>query len=144
MVLNPPMERSTGNRAWLRFTALLRKILPRGMRALQDEVALLTTYSSDTIYRLRYDTMQYDYLSPAVERLLGYTPEEIRQMPFRDLILETRIVSEALKAVDSFEPYEDSRKRGEVKKWQADYLMQTKDSRQIWVSDVSYPWFAED
>ncbi len=47
---------------------------------LRDEIALLTSYSTDTIYRLRYDTMQYDYISPSVERLLGYTQDEIRRM----------------------------------------------------------------
>ena len=37
-----------------------------------------------------------------------------------------------------------SRRRGEVNKWQADYLMQTRDGRRIWVSDISYPWFGAD
>ena len=108
---------------------------------LRDEVELLTSYSTDTIYRLRYDTMQYDYVSPSVSRLLGYTQAEIRQMGIRSLILETRIVSNALKRVDTFEHLEEARKRGDVNKWQADYLMRTRDGNRIWVSDISYPWF---
>jgi len=110
---------------------------------LKDEIALLTSYSSDTIYRLRYDTMQYDYISPSVERLLGYSQDEIKQMSIRSLILETRIVSNALKPVDSFDHLEEARKSGHTNKWQADYLMLTKDNRKIWVSDISYPWFTE-
>ena len=110
--------------------------------SLRDEVALLTSYSTDTIYRLRYDTMQYDYISASVERLLGYTQAEIKQMSIRSLILETRIVSNALKPVDSFDHLEEERKSGHLHKWQADYLMLTKDNRKIWVSDISYPWFA--
>jgi diguanylate cyclase (GGDEF)-like protein len=62
-------------------------------------------------------------------------------MNIRSLILETRIVSNALKPVESFEALEESRKKGDVNKWQADYLMRTKDGRKIWVSDISYPWF---
>lgn len=108
---------------------------------LQEELALLTTYTTDTIYRLRYDTMQYDYISPGVERLLGYTADELKATNFRSLIVETRIVKDDMRPVDSFEPLESSRKRGEVSKWQADYLMKTKDGRHIWVSDISYPWF---
>jgi diguanylate cyclase (GGDEF)-like protein/PAS domain S-box-containing protein len=108
---------------------------------LQDELALLTSYSTDTIYRLRYDTMQYDYVSPSVERLLGYSQIEIKAMNIRSLILETRIVGNALKPVASFNHLEEERKRGNVNKWQADYLMQAKDGSKIWVSDISYPWF---
>jgi diguanylate cyclase (GGDEF)-like protein/PAS domain S-box-containing protein len=108
---------------------------------LQDEIALLKSYSTDTIYRLRYDTMTYDYVSPSVVRLLGYTQDEIKKMNIRSLILETRIVSNALKPVDSFDSLEEERRRGSVSKWQADYLMLTKDNRKIWVSDISYPWF---
>lgn len=113
----------------------------RAHNALADEIALLTNYSSDTIYRLRYATMHYDYISPAVVRLLGYTPQELKQCGIRSLILETRIVSDSLRTVTSFEPLENARERGEVSKWQADYRMRTKDGREIWVSDISYPWY---
>lgn len=111
---------------------------------LKAEIELLTSYSTDTIYRLRYDTMRYDYVSPSVVRLLGYTQEEILRISIRSLILETRIVSNALKPVESFAHLEEARKRGDVNKWQADYLMRTRDGRKIWVSDISYPWFDEE
>ena len=108
---------------------------------LKAELALLNSYSTDTVYRLRYDTMEYDYISPSVERLLGYTQAEIQELNMRSLILETRIVSNALRPVTSFDQLEETRKHGSVNKWQADYLMSTKDGRRIWVSDISYPWF---
>lgn len=108
---------------------------------LKAEVDLLTSYSGDAVYRLRYDTMQYDYISPAVINLLGYTAEELMQTSLRSLIIETRIVGDGMKIVDSYEGLEENRKRGDVQKWQADYLMRTKDGRKIWVSDVSHPWF---
>lgn len=110
---------------------------------LRSEIDLLTSYSTDTIYRLRYDTMTYDYISPSVVRLLGYAPEEMKKMNIRKLIVETRIVTEGMKAVGSYQKLEDTRKKGEVHKWQADYLIRTKDGRKIWVSDVSFPWFDE-
>lgn len=108
---------------------------------LKDEINLLTAYSSDTIYRLRYDTMRYDYISPSVQRLLGYTQEEMKAMNFRSLIIDTKIVTDGLRSVDSYEKLEDNRRSGDVAKWQADYLMRTKDGHEIWVSDISYPWF---
>lgn len=110
------------------------------LKELRDEIALLTSYSTDTIYRLRYDTMTYDYISPSVKRLLGYTQEEIKAMNIRSLILETRIVGQAFKPLDSFASLEEARKQGTVNKWQADYLMLTQCGERIWVSDISYPW----
>lgn len=108
---------------------------------LKAEVALLTSYSTDVIYRLRYDSMKYDYISPSVTKLLGYSCEEMQRINIRNLIVETKIVNEGMKTVDSFDRLEDTRRKGEVSKWQADYLMKTKDGRRIWVSDISYPWF---
>ncbi len=114
------------------------------IQQLEEELALLTSYTSDTIYRLRYDTMSYDYISPAVSRLLGFSVEEMRRMPFRSLILQTRSVSDGLKTIESFDALESRRKEGDVSKWQADYLLQHKDGRHVWVSDVSHPWFDEN
>lgn len=113
------------------------------LRQLQDEIALLTSYSTDTIYRLRYETMAYDYISPSVERLLGYSQAEIKAMNIRSLILETRIVGQAFKPLQSFDSLEEERKQGVVNKWQADYLMRTKSGQTIWVSDISYPWIVD-
>lgn len=110
---------------------------------LKAEVALLTSYSTDVIYRLRYDGMKYDYISPSATKLLGYSCEEMQRINIRNLIVETKIVNDGMKTVDSFDKLEDTRKKGEVSKWQADYLMKTKDGRRIWVSDISYPWFDE-
>jgi diguanylate cyclase (GGDEF)-like protein/PAS domain S-box-containing protein len=110
---------------------------------LKAEVELLTKCSGETVYRLRYDTMRYDYISPTVLQLLGYTAPELLQLNMRSLILETRIIGEGMRAVQSYAGLEETRRRGEVKKWQADYLMKTKDGRRIWVSDISTPWFDE-
>lgn len=117
---------------------------PTKIDQLRAEIDLLTSYSTDTIYRLRYDTMRYDYISPSVVRLLGYSPEEMKKLNIRKLIVETRIVTDGMKAVNSYSGLEANRKKGDVNKWQADYLIRTKDGRTIWVSDVSYPWFDDN
>lgn len=113
------------------------------IKKLQEEVELLTQYSSDTVYRLDYRTMKYDYISPAVTKLLGFGVEEIKKVNFRSLIVETKIVTDGLKEIYSFEELEGKRKAGDVSKWQADYLIRCKDGSKIWVSDVSLPWFDE-
>lgn len=111
---------------------------------LKAEIDLLSRGTRDTVYRLRYDTMRYDYISPAVEQLLGYTSPELEAINMRSLILETRIVGHGIERVESYAGLEENRKRGEVAKWQADYRMKTRYGQEIWVSDISYPWFGED
>jgi PAS domain S-box-containing protein len=111
---------------------------------LKGEISLLHSYATDTVYRLRYATMQYEYVSPNVEKLLGFSPDELTAMNFRDLILETRIIHDGMRRVEDFTGLETARKLGETLKWQADYRLRTKDGREIWVSDISYPWLGED
>jgi diguanylate cyclase (GGDEF)-like protein/PAS domain S-box-containing protein len=113
------------------------------IKKLEAEAKLLTEYSSDTVYRLDYRTMKYDYISPAVTKLLGFEVEEIKRVNFRSLIVETKIVTDGLKKIYSFEELETKRKAGDVSKWQADYLIRRKNGTKIWVSDVSHPWFDE-
>jgi len=108
---------------------------------LKDELVFLNSFSSNTIYRLRYNGMKYEYISSSIEKLLGFTYEEIKEIGLRNLIEETRLVSDEMEKIYSFEKLEKKRKEGSVSKWQADYLMRRKDGRKIWVSDVSYPWF---
>jgi diguanylate cyclase (GGDEF)-like protein/PAS domain S-box-containing protein len=109
----------------------------------KEELILLDSYSSDTVYRLRYDSMTYDYISPSIVKLLGFSPEEMKKINFRTLILETKIISNNIKSISSFAELEENRKNGDVNKWQADYLVRTKDGRKVWLTDVSYPWFDE-
>lgn len=114
------------------------------IKSLEDEIKLLTQYSSDTIYRLNYSTMKYDYISPAITKLLGFTAQEMKRINFRSLIVETKLVTDGLKKISSFDELENKRKEGDVGKWNADYLIRTKSGNKIWVSDISYPWFDEN
>ncbi len=108
--------------------------------ALKKQLRLLHEYSNDVVYRLRYDNMRYEFISPNVKKLLGYSADEIQQLSIRSLILETRMIEDGMRKIQNFQQLEQYRKEGKVKKWQADYQMQTKDGKKIWVSDISYPW----
>ena len=121
-----------------------KKTTKSRINELEEEVNLLTSYTTDTVYRLDYRNMRYDYVSPAITTLLGFTPQEMKRINFRSLIVETKIVTDGLRNVGSFDELEEERKNGDVGKWQADYLMRNKNGKEIWVSDVSHPWFDDN
>lgn len=89
------------------------------------------------LYRLRYADMAYEYLSPAVERLTGYTPREIRQQGFASLVQAiTEPAAERLTA----EAIRSRRLAGTTGEYRADYLIRTKDGGRRWLADHSTPW----
>lgn len=109
------------------------------------EFGLLHSYSTDVIYRLRYDNMSYEYISSSATKLLGFDPHELQDVGIRSLILQTRMIGDNMRRVsDNYEQLEQQRLERNVYKWQADYEMRTKDGRKIWVSDISHPWFDEN
>lgn len=108
--------------------------------SIQDELMRYVSLSTDSFYRLSYATMRYDFISGSITRLLGYTPDEFQNLSVRNIILETRMINDAMRPLGSFMMLEEHRKRGAVGKWQADYLMRCKDGSTRWIADISYPW----
>lgn len=113
------------------------------LKQLENELQLLSTYSTDTIYRLRYKNMHYDYISPSIQKLLGFSTKEFKKLDIRSLIQETKIVTKNMETVTSYKALEQARKEGNMGKWQADYHIQKKDGTTIWVTDISHPWYDE-
>lgn len=118
------------------------KLMPHStdLRVQTKEKELLDHYSNDVTYRLHYDSMSYHYVSPGVKELLGYDAEELCSRDLRALIKETRVIGDTKNQLSSYHDVEHHRKQNKICKWQADYLMEKKNGRAIWVSDVSYPW----
>jgi two-component system cell cycle sensor histidine kinase/response regulator CckA len=51
------------------------------LRESEERFRMVLESSMDNLYRRNLKTDTYDYMSPAVERILGYSPEEILSMP---------------------------------------------------------------
>lgn len=143
-------KRVSRGAAWIRYLkrrasrALDEGIHGKEVDNLKAEIELLTSYSTDTAYRLRYDTMEYEYVSPSILRLLGYSPAEFCALNLRSLIKKTRLINNGVHDVESFNSLEEDRKDGTTEKWQADYLVRNKEGKHVWISDISYPWFDGD
>jgi diguanylate cyclase (GGDEF)-like protein/PAS domain S-box-containing protein len=107
----------------------------------EERLRFVTETTGGALYRLRYDTMTYDYLSPAIERLVGYTPEEINQIGFKKLVQSiTKPAAEELAVEDILKV----RLAGMTGEYKADYLIYAKDGSPCWLADHSLPWFDDD
>ncbi len=107
----------------------------------EERLRFITETTGGALYRLRYDTMTYDYLSPAIQRLTGYTPEEINRLGFSSLVRAiTKPAAEALAA----EEIRRARLAGKTGEYRADYLIEGKDGCQRWLADHSLPWLDQD
>ncbi|MCK4698679.1 MAG: PAS domain S-box protein, partial [Bacteroidales bacterium] len=93
--------------------------------------------TGDVLYRLQYDTMTFEYLSPAITILTGYTDEEINKIDFKSLIDQTIIPGAS---VVSLEELRKKRMEGTTGEWRAEYKILSKGDEEKWLGDHSFPW----
>jgi PAS domain S-box-containing protein len=118
----------------------LQQEAERARREAEERFRFVVEHTGEVPYRLRFDTMTYDYISPGIERLTGDTPDEITPGN-----LGTRIVRVAGQPKGALPPPKAivARKRQEGREFWADYLVRTKAGELRWLSDHSFPWLDE-
>ena len=120
-------------------TGPLRNVAP-SVSTEEIRFRVIAEAAGDAFYRLDYATMKYEYLSPVIERLTGYTPAEIGALGFRSVIVRVESVSSM---EVSRELFEQQRQFGDDSEYFADYLVRTKNGEERWISDRSYPWYGD-
>ncbi len=106
----------------------------------EERFRFMVETTGDVLYRLRYDTMRYDYLSPSIQDLTGYGQDEIQTIGFSRLV--TRIDIPEHENVP-MKLIRDNRLEGKIGEYRADYLIETKQGELKWVRDHSFPWSDE-
>jgi PAS domain S-box-containing protein len=108
-----------------------RKVLEQRERLYKRAIA----YAHAVAYQRDYSTKSFSFIDEGIYQLTGYRPEEITPEVWGGLIEERVMEGEGLGL-----PVDEAIRRtwaGELKIWNADYRIRTRDGQERWLADSS-------
>lgn len=117
-----------------------RKRAEEALRESEERLRIIAETTNAALYRLKYSDMKYDYINPAIKRLIGYSPDEINEIGFASIV--KRIEETHGKELEA-DVLRSDREKGMVSEFRADYLIRTKGGDFRWLTDRSFPWYNE-
>lgn len=114
--------------------------LEASLRESEERFRFMAKTTGDVLYRLKYSSMKYDYISPSILELTGYSPEEIDAIGFSSLVIKFESLGQNNFSIADIVKNRQERKTGQ---YLADYLIGTKSGESKWLGDHSFPWLDE-
>jgi two-component system, cell cycle sensor histidine kinase and response regulator CckA len=114
-----------------------RQRAERALRESEERFRFVLDHAGGVFFRLRHADMKYEYMSPGIEALTGYTAEELKELDFNSLIT---MVSEPAGVARARPAGKDGRVDGRVEEYRADYQFRARSGALKWVSVHSFPW----
>ncbi len=113
------------------------KKVEEALRESEERFRFMAETTGEALYRLKYSSMKYDYMSPSIEKLTGYSPREIESAGLSSLIISIEDIG---KKKLSPEAIQKIRQEGKTGEYRADYLIRAKAGDMVWLGDHSFPW----
>lgn len=79
-----------------------QKLIEEMLQNSEENYKLLAENSADVIYKINLETEQYSYISPSVERLLGYTVAEGLSLKVQDTLTVESYVKQRDRLIEAF------------------------------------------
>jgi len=110
------------------------KLMDEAIRENEERFRVTTDASGDVFYRLNFKGMQYEYIHPNIEKLTGYSPEEIN---LSKIVLK---IERNNKPIDVSSVINNLKKHPE-ESLELNYLIKTKNGELKWIADRPYSWY---
>ncbi len=118
------------------------KLAEDALRQSEGTLRMIASTIPDAIYSIDGKTGEFDYLSPAFEKLLGYTFSDIAEMGGRWHFLQTVIRDAEVPALDPVMHEMQDHRVNNTPVW--DRWWQSKDGRLLYIEDISVSTYDGD
>ena len=113
-----------------------RQEVENALRESEEKYRVLTENIKDVVWTLDTQTMRFLYVSPSVERLRGYTSEEVLAAPLEAALMPEAVESLKLRIRQGVENYLSGRERPD--RFYTDEIEQPcKDGSTIWTETIT-------
>lgn len=112
------------------------KELRERIRKSEETLNIIAKAGTLVFYRLNFTSRDYEYINPTISDLIGYSPDEIREIGFGSIVMLSQNIKK-----DGIDEGSPVAAYGFFTEYEADYLVKTKSGGEKWLNDKSFPWY---